>query len=60
VSSAGDGFLNQRTGADTREEILVSVSNGPQVEVLGAHGRWLQVRRKSGAIGWARRRYLVD
>ncbi|MFK7939825.1 MAG: SH3 domain-containing protein [Roseovarius sp.] len=59
VYSAGDGFLNLRTGPSTDYEIIKPMYNGQRVWVITRKGNWQQVRHESGTVGWAYQSYLI-
>ena len=59
VYSAGDGFLNLRTGPGTRFSIITPMYNGTAVEILERSGNWVRVYTEYGDEGWAYSKYLV-
>lgn len=50
--------LNVRTGAGTNYELIGSIPEGTEVEVLYDAGEWSQVRTPYGAVGWVYDQYL--
>lgn len=60
VYSAGDGFLNLRSGPGTGYAIIMQMYNDDIVDVLASSGNWRKVRHQSGAVGWAHAGYLVE
>ncbi|MAM61919.1 SH3 domain-containing protein [Maritimibacter sp. UBA3975] len=58
IYSAGDGYLNLRTGPGTKFNIIRRMYNGEEVRLLERRGSWVRVRHESGAVGWASEKFM--
>lgn len=58
IADPTDGWLNLRSGASSKTNIIQRMDNGLEVDVLREDGKWAEVRLPNGVRGWAFRKYM--
>ena len=59
VQDTNDGYLNLRSGPGTSHGVVMRLTAGTGLAVLGQSGNWLRVALPDGTVGYAYGQYLA-